>query len=152
MEETDLINPYAPPTAQPLLAEDGRNPGPPPRLRSVKWTSFVMELDTLTKVLVALGSLLLSSCGGINVMGRKVSDSEYKASYDNAITREKLGLKPAEVHDEHGRTPSWGEYWNDYTGGHDTGNTSTAQSRRLHSYIVSKRRKAGLPELSTRVE
>jgi hypothetical protein len=103
-------------------------------------------------VIAALGSLLLSSCGGINVMGRKVPDREYKVGYDSAISLEKRGLKPEGAHDEHGRIPSWDEFWNSYMGGHGTGDGSTAQSRRLHRYIVTKRRKAGLPELSTRVE
>ncbi len=102
--------------------------------------------------LVVLGSLLLSSCGGINVMGRKVSDREYKVGYDSAISREKLGLKPDGAHDEHGRVPPWDEFWNSYMGGHGTGEGSTAQSRRLHRYIVRERRKAGLPELSASEE
>lgn len=106
----------------------------------------------LTMILFAWGGFLLSSCGGINVMGRKISDREYKTGYDSAITREKLGLNPVGVHDEHGRTPSWQEYWNDYVGGHDTGDASTPQSRRLHRYIVHERRKAGLPELRPDVE
>lgn len=112
----------------------------------------VVHGKLLTMVLVALGGLLLSCCGGINVMGRKISDREYKASYDGAIAREKRGLKPAEVHDEHGRIPSWDGYWNEYTGAHDMGDTSTAQSHRLHRYIVRERRKAGLPELTVQVE
>lgn len=104
------------------------------------------------RVLVALGSLLLSTCSGINVMGRKVPDREYKVGYDRAISLEKRGVKPEGAHDEHGRIPSWDEFWNSYMGGHATGDGSTAQSRRLHRYIVTERRKAGLPELSTRVE
>ncbi|MDB6006808.1 MAG: hypothetical protein JWR15_3795 [Prosthecobacter sp.] len=111
-----------------------------------------MGLSKQPVLLVALGSLLLSSCGGINVMGRKVSDREYKAGYDSSITREKMGLRPDGAHDEHGRIPSWDAFWNNYMGGHDMSDTSTAQSRRLHRYIVSQRRKAGLPELSTPVE
>ena len=103
-------------------------------------------------VLIALGGLFLSSCGGINVMGRKISDSEYKAGYDSAITREKRGLNPEGGYDEHGRILSWDGYWNSYMGGHGTGDGSTAQSRRLHRYIVRERRKAGLPELRPRDE
>lgn len=128
----------------------------PRQVAKTQKTTVVQESKIFSKlpamVVAALGSLLLSSCSGINVMGRKVSDNEYKASYDRAITREKRGLKPTEVHDEHGRIPSWDEYWNHYTGGHDMGNTSTAQSRRLHQYIIKERRKAGLPELTTHVE
>ncbi len=105
-----------------------------------------------TMIFAALSGLLLSSCGGINVMGRKISDREYKASYDRVIAREKLGLKPDDAHDEHGHIPSWDEYWNHYTGGHDIGSSSTAQSRRIHRYIVIQRRKAGLPEISAPVK
>ncbi len=114
--------------------------------------NFIVFSKLLPILLVAVASLLLTSCGGINVMGRKIPDREYKAGYDSAITREKRGLKPEGVHDEHGRIPSWDEYWRDYSGGHDTGDTATAQSRRLHRYIIRERRKAGLPELSTRAE
>ncbi len=118
----------------------------------VNGNTLVLRLGTLPILLVALASLFLSSCGGINVMGRSFSDRSYKDSYDGAIAREKQGLKPEEVHDEYGRIPSWDEYWNHYNGGHDTGETSTAQSRRLHRYIVRERRKAGLPDLSPLVE
>ncbi len=150
--EIDHSNRYAASKAQSLRAEDVRYPASPRRPRFVKWSRFVMGLGILSMLLVAVGSLILSGCGGINVMGRSFSDRSYKDSYDIAIAREKLGLKPEEVHDEHGRIPSWDEYWHDFNGGHDTGDTSTAQSRRLHRYIVRERRKAGLPELSTRVE
>lgn len=115
----------------------------------------VAGLVSLPIVLVTMMCLLLPSCGGINVMGRKIPDREYKSGYDIAIAREKRGLKPQGVHDERGRIPPWDEYWNHYMGGHDTGDTgdtATAQSRLLHRYIVSQRRKAGLPELSSRVE
>ena len=50
---------------------------------------FIVFGNLLPMVLIALGGLFLSSCGGINVMGRKISDSEYKAGYDSAITRDK---------------------------------------------------------------
>lgn len=112
----------------------------------------VAGLVSLPIVLVTMMCLLLPSCGGINVMGRKIPDREYKSGYDSAIAREKRGLKPEGVHDERGRIPAWDEYWHSYMGGHGTGEGSSAQSRRLHRYIVRERRKAGLPELSARVE
>ena len=82
----------------------------------------------------------------INVMGRSVPDSEYKASYDAEIAREKSGLKPSGAHDEYGRVPSWNEFWFTIAGPGAT--TPTAQSRRIKNYILKRRRSEGLPELT----
>jgi hypothetical protein len=93
------------------------------------------------------GSLawLLSGCH-INVMGRSVPDSEYQAMYDADIAREKNGQKPSGGHDEHGRVPSWNEYWRSFVGPNPV--PPTAQSRRMKRYIIEHRRAAGLPELT----
>lgn len=97
-----------------------------------------------------LGCLLLAGCiGKINVMGRNIPDSEYKASYDLDITREKQGLEPAGAHDEHGRIPSWDQFWCTVGGTSDV--TKPARSRRLKRYIIKKRRAAGLRGLSSRM-
>ncbi|MCF7789722.1 MAG: hypothetical protein K9N47_26600 [Prosthecobacter sp.] len=47
MKEPEPINPYAAPKAQSLLAEDGKLAALPPRLRSVKWATFVFGAFTL---------------------------------------------------------------------------------------------------------
>ncbi|MBN8421875.1 MAG: hypothetical protein J0L73_23360 [Verrucomicrobia bacterium] len=47
MQEIEPINPYAPPKAQPLLAEDGEDTSLPRRPRSVKWATFVFGTFTL---------------------------------------------------------------------------------------------------------
>ncbi|MEP6667694.1 MAG: hypothetical protein ABJF10_00990 [Chthoniobacter sp.] len=99
----------------------------------------------LPSLAVALAGLV-SACAPINVMGRSVPDSEYIALYDRGIAREKRGLKPDDAHDEHGRPPSWDEYWCGIGG---TGPVPpTMQSRRLKRYIITHRRALGLPELS----
>jgi len=95
-------------------------------------------------------SLALGGCGPINVMGRNVPDSEYFALYDAGIAREKNHLEPDGVHDEHGRIPSWNEYW--CTIGGATASPSTPQSRRMRRYIVEKRRALGLKELTCGME
>ncbi len=100
--------------------------------------------------LCLLAVLLLASCiSKINVMGRDVPDSEYKASYDLAIIREKQGLEPTDVHDEYGRIPSWDQFWCTIGGTQDV--TKPARSRRLKRYIITQRRAAGLRELSSRM-
>lgn len=96
--------------------------------------------------LVVVLAYAASACSPINVMGRSVPDGEYIALYDRGIAREKSGLKPDDAHDEHGRPPSWDEYWCEIGG---TGAVPpTAQSRRLKRYIIARRRALGLPELS----
>lgn len=95
---------------------------------------------------VGILALVMPACSGINVMGRSVPDSEYIALYDGAMAREKSGLKPTGVHDEHGGLPSWDEYW--CTIGGTGAVPSTAQSRRLKRYIIEHRRALGLPKLS----
>jgi len=89
---------------------------------------------------------VVSACSPINVMGRSVPDSEYTALYDRGIAREKSGLKPDDAHDEHGKPPTWDEYW--CTIGGTGAVPPTAQSRRLKRYIITHRRALGLPELS----
>lgn len=115
-----------------------------------------MKSEPLTKcfpmliLLCLLAALLLANCiGKINVMGRDVPDSEYKASYDLAIIREKQGLEPTDVHDEYGRIPSWDQFWCTIGGTQDV--TKPARSRRLKRYIITQRRAAGLRELSSRM-
>ena len=92
-----------------------------------------------------LGAIGAGCLGHINVLGRDVPDSEHHAFYDIQIAREKQGLEPEE-HNEHGRIPSWDQFWC------NVGGTSimppTAQSRRLRRYIIERRRAAGLRELS----
>ena len=86
----------------------------------------------------------------MNVMGRNVSDSEYIALYDGAIARERNHMEPEGVHDEHGKIPSWNEYW--CTIGGASASPSTAQSRRMKRYIIEKRRALGLKELTCGIE
>ncbi len=86
---------------------------------------------------------LFAGCTRINVMGRDVSDAEYFASHDLSIARERRRLEP-EAHDEHGRIPSWDQFWCMAAGAVPP----TAQSRRMKRYIIEKRRAFGLPELT----
>ena len=79
-------------------------------------------------------------------MGRDIPDSEFRATYDQNIARERQHLEPTEAHDEKGRIPSWDQYW--CTAGGLSTNPSTAQSRRLKRYVVTQRRAAGLRELT----
>ncbi len=106
------------------------------------------SLQKYAPLIMLLGAFLLTGCK-INVMGREVTDSEYKASYDLDIAREKQGLEPAGMHDEHGRIPSWDQFWCSIGGTTDV--TKPARSRRLKSYIIKQRRAAGLRELSSRM-
>ncbi len=99
----------------------------------------------MKRTLLSLLAGLLPGCAHINVMGRKVTDGEYKAIYDADIEREKKGLLPGGAHDEFGRAPSWSEYWRIYAGPNPV--PPTAQSRRLKRYIINRRRAEGLPEL-----
>ena len=104
----------------------------------------------LIQRLCLLAALMLAGCiGKINVMGRDVPDREYKTSYDLDIAREKQGLEPTGVHDEHGRIPSWDQFWCTIGGTQDV--SKPARSRRLKRYIIKQRRAAGLRELSSRM-
>jgi hypothetical protein len=87
-----------------------------------------------------------SACGPINVMGRSTPDSEYIVLYDADMAREKQGLPPIGGHDEDGRPWSWDKSWCSI--GPTRTVPPTAQSRRMRRYIVEKRRKLGLVELS----
>jgi len=95
-------------------------------------------------------SVALGGCGPINVMGHNIGDSEYIALYDAGIAREKNHMEPDGVHDEHGRVPSWNEYWRTIGGAQAT--PSTAQSRRMRRYIIEKRRALGLKELTSGIK
>ena len=88
---------------------------------------------------------LLSACTPINVMGRNVPESEYRAMYDADMAREKRGLPQINGHDENGRVAGWDEYW--CTIGGTSAVPATARTRRLKRYIIAHRRALGLPEL-----
>src|SRR4051812_12889458 len=108
---------------------------------------FAWYTSLLLGILGLLGTGFSVGCmGRINVMGRDVPESEYRASYDALIAREKQGLEPTGAHDEHGRIPSWDQFWCNMGG--TTAVPPTAQSRRLKRYIIEKRRALGLKELT----
>lgn len=96
--------------------------------------------------LAAFSLSLTSACTPINVMGRNIPESEYRAMYDADMAREKRGLPQINGHDEYGRVAGWDEYW--WTIGGTSAVPPTARTRRLKHYIITHRRALGLPELS----
>ncbi len=89
---------------------------------------------------------LTSACTPINVMGRNIPESEYRAMYDADIAREKRGLPQINGHDEYGRVAGWDEYWCSIGG--TSAVPGDARTRRLKNYIITHRRAVDLPELS----
>ena len=120
--------------------------GPAPS-KGISCSSMKRSLVILLAcALAGSAAWLLTMCLPVNVLGRSVPDSEYKALYDSEIAREKSGLQPGGASDEQGRAPSWNEFWRTVGGTNPV--PPTTQSLRLKRYIIEQRRAAGLPELT----